>query len=105
MPQPEIEPGMIISDEPGYYEEGKFGIRHETQLLCVKKFETDYGQYYGFEPLTLVPFERDAIIFEMLNNEEFETLKRYSKMIRERILPNLSDNAREWLIYNTNYVD
>lgn len=105
MPQPEIEPGMIISDEPGYYEAGKFGIRHETQLLCVKKKETDYGEFYGFEPLSLVPFDKDAIDFSMLNEEEMEILKRYSDFVCKKVRKFLSKDAKKWLDYNTNYVD
>ena len=105
MPQPDIEPGMIISDEPGYYEDGKFGIRHETQLLCVKKIETEYGEFYGFEPLSLVPFEKDAIVFEMLTLEEFEILNRYNQLIIEKVRPYLSEDGKRLLDYNTNYVD
>lgn len=105
MPQPELEPGIIVSDEPGYYASGKFGIRHETQLLCVKKYETEYGEFYGFEPLSLVPFEKDAICFELLTAEEFDILKRYSDLIREKVMPYLSEDGKKWLDYNTNYVD
>ena len=105
MSQPALCPGMIVSDEPGYYADGEFGIRHETQLLCVKKHETEYGEFYGFEPLSLIPFEKDAICFELLTAEEFDTLKRYSEMIRERVMPYLSENGKKWLDYNTNYVD
>lgn len=105
MPQPDIEPGMIISDEPGYYEAGKFGIRHETQLLCVKKQETEYGEFYGFEPLSLVPFEKEAIDFDLLTVEELDILKRYSEMIREKVCPYLSESAKRWVLETTNYVD
>lgn len=105
MPQPDIEPGMIISDEPGYYETGKFGIRHETQLLCVKKYETGYGEFYGFEPLSLVPFEKEAIDFDLLTTEEVDILKRYSTMIRQKVVPYLSEAATRWLLETTNYVD
>ena len=105
LPQPELTAGMIVSDEPGYYAEGKFGIRHETQLLCVEKYETEYGVFLGFEPLSLVPFEKDAICFELLTAEEFDILKRYSELIREKVMPYLSENGKKWLDYNTNFVD
>lgn len=105
LPQPELMPGMIVSDEPGYYADGKFGIRHETQLLCVKKYDTEYGEFLGFEPLSLVPFEKDAICFELLTAEEFDILKRYSDLIREKVMPYLSENGKKWLDYNTNFVD
>jgi len=105
MPQPDILPGMIISDEPGYYEAGKFGIRHETQLLCINKETTDYGDFYCFEPLSLVPFEKRAIDFSMLTSEELDILKRYSKLIRDKVLSHLSEKAKIWLIEETDYVD
>lgn len=104
-PQPELTPGMVVSDEPGYYADSCYGIRHETQLLCVKKFETEYGEYYGFEPISLVPFEKDVICFEVLTHEEFDILKRYYKLIREKVMPHLSENGKKWLDYNTNFVD
>ena len=103
--QPELSPGMIVSDEPGYYADGSFGIRHETQLLCVEKYETEYGKFFGFEPLSLVPFERDAIDFELLTLEEFNILKRYSELIAIKVRPYLSENGKKWLDYNTNFVD
>lgn len=105
MQQPELCPGVIVSDEPGYYAEGKFGIRHETQLLCVEKYETEYGKFYGFEPLSLVPFEKDAICFELLTAEEFDILKRYSELVAEKVRPYLSENGKNWLDYNTNFID
>lgn len=105
MSQPELCPGMVVSDEPGYYALDKFGIRHETQLLCVEKYETEYGEFLGFEPLSLVPFEKDAICFELLTAEEFDILKRYSELIREKVMPYLSENGKKWLDYNTNFVD
>ena len=104
-PQPELSPGMVLSDEPGYYADSSYGIRHETELLCVKKFETEYGEYLGFEPLSLVPFEKDVICFELLTHEEYDILKRYYKLIREKVMPYLSDNGKKWLDYNTNFVD
>ena len=103
--QPELTPGMVLSDEPGYYADSCYGIRHETELLCVKKFDTEYGEYYGFEPLSLVPFEKDVICFELFTHEEFDILKRYYNLIREKVMPHLSENGKKWLDYNTNFVD
>lgn len=105
MPQPEIEPGMIISDEPGLYFPGEFGIRHETQLLCIKCTESEYGEFYCFEPLSLVPFDKEAIDFALLSCEELEILKRYSRLIRKKVADKLSENAKKWLYETTDYVD
>jgi len=99
--QPAIEAGMIISDEPGYYKSGAFGIRHETQLLCVEKTVTEYGEFLGFEPLTLVPFDMTCIILSMLNDEEKESLNNYNFLIREKVVPLLSERAAKWALDNT----
>ncbi len=94
---PIIEPGMIISDEPGFYEENEFGIRHETQLLCVKKGESSYGEFYGFEPLSIVPFDMDGINTDMLSDNEKDILNKYHKLCYEKIAPLLTDEEKEWL--------
>ena len=92
-----FEEGMITSDEPGFYEEGEFGIRHESLLLCKKDTVTDYGQFMRFEPLTMVPFDLDGIIPEMLDRSEKEVLNGYHRKVRETIAPYLEDEERDWL--------
>ena len=62
-----MEAGMVISDEPGYYEAGAFGIRHENLLLVQ---EAEQKGFLRFEVLTLVPFDRDALDAELLSPEE-----------------------------------
>ena len=66
---PVLEAGMITSDEPGIYLEGKFGIRLENLILCVKKEKNEFGQFMGFEPLTYVPFDRAAIDISQMNQK------------------------------------
>ena len=65
-----MEEGMITSDEPGIYLEGKFGIRLENLLVCARKKINAYGTFMGFEPLTMVPFERDAILWEQFQKRK-----------------------------------
>ena len=96
---------MIVSDEPGLYIENKFGIRHETQLLCVEIFENEYGKFYGFEPLSLVPFDIDAINVSLLTFEEKKVLNQYHKMIREKISIYLDEYTKKWLEIATREVD
>ncbi len=92
-----FEEGMITSDEPGYYEENKFGIRHESLLLCKKAFKTEVGQFMKFEELTMVPFDLDAILPEQMQEKERELLNKYHKTVYEKISPYLSEEEREWL--------
>lgn len=88
-----IVPGMINSDEPGVYIEGDYGIRLENEILCV---EMKDGRY-GFEPITFCPFEKDAILPELLTADELVWLNDYHRQVREKISPLVSDEAREWL--------
>lgn len=88
-----ILPGMINSDEPGVYLEGKHGIRLENEILCV---EEPSGKL-GFEPITFCPFERDAIDVTMLTVEERTWVNDYHRNVFEKIGPLVEDEVREWL--------
>mgnify|MGYP005804036625 CR=1 FL=1 len=92
-----LEEGMVTSDEPGLYLEGKFGIRHENLLLCRKGEKTPYGQFMYFETLTLVPFDLDGIDISLLNEEEIKLLNDYHAMVNEKIAPYLPAAERAWL--------
>lgn len=92
-----LEAGMIFSDEPGYYEEGKFGIRHENLLLVVKGEKTAYGQFLQLEPLTMAPFDRDAIEAGLLNQEEICVLNAYHEKVYETLAPLLAGEELAWL--------
>ena len=86
-----FEPGMITSDEPGYYAEGKFGIRHENLILCKSAGESDGMEFLEFEPLTMVPFDLEGIDPELLGEEERELLNSYHRTVYEKISPLLSE--------------
>lgn len=92
-----FEEGMVTSDEPGIYLEGKFGIRLENLILCVKREKTGYGQFMGFEPLTFVPFDRDLIEPRLLDSKEREFLNNYHRRVYENISPYLDKDEKEWL--------
>ena len=92
-----LEEGMLTSDEPGLYLEGKYGIRTENLLLCRKAEKNEYGQFMEFETVTLVPYEREAILPEMLTREELEWLNHYHKKVYETIGPLLNEEERNWL--------
>ena len=92
-----FEEGMVTSDEPGFYPEGKYGIRLENLIVCVKAEETAYGQFLCFESLTMVPFDMDAIDFEMLTQEDKQLLSAYHKKVYDTIANRLTPEERMWL--------
>lgn len=92
----ELLPGMVCSNEPGYYVEGQYGIRHEN-LIAVKESETtDSGTFYEFETLTFCPFFKDTIVKEILSEEEIAWLNRYHQICAEKIGPYLEGDVKEW---------
>lgn len=92
-----FEEGMITSDEPGLYLEGKFGIRLENLLVCLKSMNNGKGNFFEFEPLTLVPFDRDAIVPELLTEKEKKWLNGYHKKVYETLSPHLKKEEAAWL--------
>ena len=89
--------GMITSDEPGVYLAGRYGIRLENEILC-RKGEDGLLE---FEPLTWCPWEREAILPEMLTDKERQWLNDYHRQVRETLLPLLDRKATEWLTEQT----
>ena len=89
--------GMTITDEPGIYLEGKFGVRIENTLLITPYKETQFGQFLQFESLTLCPIDTTPIIKEMLLPEEIEWLNDYHQRVFDLLSPRLEDNEIEWL--------
>jgi Xaa-Pro aminopeptidase len=88
-----LEAGMILSNEPGFYKEGKYGIRLEN-LMKVRQFG---GEFLCFETLTLVPFDERLINFSRLSIEEKAWLKNYHEKVVEKLKPLLSNAAFAWL--------
>lgn len=96
-----IVPGMITSDEPGLYFEGKYGIRLENLIECV---EEENG-FYGFRPLTFVPFDREAIDPSLLNKEEKFILNSYHQQVYDKINIYLREEEKIWLKEETNPIN
>lgn len=92
-----IEPGMVITDEPGIYIEGSHGIRTENELLVCEKETTEYGQFLCFEPITYVPIDLDAVDPDMLTKEDKEQLNAYHAKVYELVSPHLDEEEKEWL--------
>ena len=89
--------GMTVTDEPGLYLEGRFGVRIENTLLTVPYLTTEFGRFLQFEPLTLCPIDKAPIVAEMLSDEERGWLNRYRAMVEERLSAMLATEEREWL--------
>ena len=92
-----LEEGMITSDEPGYYREDGFGIRHENLMVCKKAEKTEYGQFMCFEFLTMVPFDLDGVVPELMSVRERNLLNDYHAKVYEKISPYLNEEEKEWL--------
>lgn len=92
-----LEEGMTITDEPGIYIEGKYGIRTENTLLIRKEEENSDGQFMRFECLTYVPIDVDAIEQKYLDEESRTCLNHYHSMVQEKIAPYLTKEESKWL--------
>ncbi len=86
-------PGMIISNEPGYYLEGKYGIRVEN-LVVVQPFNDDF---YQFETLTLFPIDKNLIDINLLSQKEISWINDYHTLVYDRLYPLLNKDEKTWL--------
>lgn len=89
--------GMTVTDEPGIYMEGKFGVRIENTLLVTPYKETEFGTFLQFESLTLAPIDTTPILMDMLLEEEKAWLNAYHAEVYRQLSPHLSDEENEWL--------
>ena len=93
-----LQAGMIISNEPGYYKTGEYGIRIENLVLVVpREIEGEEKEMLGFETLTFAPIDRRLIDVEMLDHEEIAWLNCYHAHVLAKIAPQLSGKDLEWL--------
>lgn len=97
--------GMTITDEPGIYVAGRFGVRIENTLLTVPAMTTDFGTFLTFEPLTLCPIDLRPVDFSLLDETERQWLNNYHATVRQRLMPLLTDDAdKKWLEERTEAV-
>ncbi len=92
-----LEKGMITTDEPGIYIEGKYGIRLENELICHKGEKNEYGQFMYFEPITWVPMDLDAVDASQLSETEKRYLNEYHKCVYDKVAPLLTEEEAMWL--------
>lgn len=92
-----LHAGMTVTDEPGIYMEDKFGVRIENTLLVTPYTTTEFGSFLQFEPLTLCPIDLRPADLTLLTAEERAWLNEYHSMVRQRLLPLLDEEHRQWL--------
>lgn len=92
-----LQPGMVITDEPGVYVPGKYGIRTENMLICKKWQQNEYGAFLHFEPLTLVPIDLDGVDLSLFNEKEKQLLTDYQQFVYDTLSPHLNEEESAWL--------
>lgn len=92
-----LEPGMIVSNEPGFYPTGKFGVRIENLVMVVPYTENEWGRFLRMETLTMCPYEREAIVKELLTAEEIHQIDAYHQEVYDKVSPLLDEETRAFL--------
>ena len=92
-----LRAGMTVTDEPGIYVEGKFGVRIENTLLITPYKETTFGRFLQFETLTICPISLAPVDFSLLDHEEISWLNDYHRKVYDELAPLLDDEERRWL--------
>lgn len=92
-----LQEGMIVSNEPGMYRDGEYGIRIENLILVRETEKTSFGIFYEFETLTLFPIDTNLIDRTLFTDSEKEWLNNYHQMVYERLSPNLNHDEKKWL--------
>ena len=92
-----FKPGMIVSNEPGFYKEGCYGIRLENLILCQEAESTEYGKFLNFETLTVVPFDLDAVDVTLLDSKEKQLLNDYHSRVYKELSAYMTEEELVWL--------
>ena len=92
-----FEPGMVTSNEPGFYKTGEYGIRIENLVLCVADEKNDFDTFYRFEDLTLFPIDKKLINKDLLSQKEIDWLNNYHHKVFEGLSPLVEGEALSWL--------
>lgn len=96
-----LEPGMITSNEPGLYLEGRYGIRCENLIVTEQYETTDFGEFLHFHPMTLFPFDRSLFELDIMTPDEIKWVDDYHRLVRERLTPLLTADEAAWLAAKT----
>ena len=92
-----LEPSMIVSNEPGYYEANKFGIRCENLVLVKESNEANGTPLYEFENLTFVPFDTRLLDYSLLSQDEIQWINSYHQAVLEKVGPHVNGSVLDWL--------
>lgn len=92
-----LEPGMVISDEPGVYKEGRHGIRIENLIVVQNNVDTEFGTFYSFEVLSMVPYEKRLIDTRYLTDSELQQINLYHQWIRGQLIDYVFEETKPWL--------
>ena len=92
-----LMPGMLTSNEPGVYLEGRYGIRCENLVLTVPAMTTEFGDFLGFETVTMCPFDRVLFDTEIMSEAEIEWVNLYHRRVYDNVAPLLDEDERAWL--------
>lgn len=92
-----LEPGMILTNEPGIYKEGKHGIRTENTLVVVKDKTTEFGDFYRFDTISYCPIDLNGVAKELLSIEELEWLNNYHETVYNKLSPFMNEKEKEFL--------
>lgn len=92
-----LETGMVLSDEPGVYKAGKHGIRIENLLAVQNYKESEFGQFYNFEVLSIVPYEKKLIDVRYLTDVEIAQIDAYHQWVRDQLIDYVFDETKPWL--------
>lgn len=94
----QLIPGMVLSNEPGFYYENHYGIRHENLIAVREQETTDFGTFYDFETLTICPFDRNVLALEIMTEPEKEWLNNYHSWCKEKLENELEGEVKAWFL-------
>lgn len=92
-----FEPGMLTSNEPGFYKTGEYGIRTENLVVVVEDQETDFGRFLKFDTVTLFPIDLNLVEASLLDKKEIDWLNEYHQRVYEKVSPLLNEEEKSWL--------
>ena len=96
-----LEEGMVTTDEPGIYLEGKYGIRTENELICRKGEKNEHGQFMYFENITVAPIDLDGILPDEMSKTERQRLNDFHKFVYMKLSPYMTEEENAWLRHYT----
>lgn len=99
-----LQPGMTLTNEPGIYKAGRYGVRTENTMLIIESQTTEFGKFYKFEPLTLCPIDKTPICTEMLTPGEKQWLNEYHAYVYAQLSPLLNEEEKTWLAKATSEI-